>query len=172
MPMTVATIEGELLVLLGPYLSAVGLDSTTADGTNVALRGPIRRAVSRLGLPTADPHSVADGDLAGLTLAGLETLLSLAEWRALVVCWGNWPEVDEKAGEESQNLSQLADRLERRIKALKDELGPIAEDPAAGLTPGPSASGLIVAGRRMPWHVPADPRSYPGRPGWDGRHHS
>lgn len=172
MPLTVAAIEAELLTLLGPFLDAVGLDATTHDGTNAALRGPIRRAVARLGLTTADPIDVADADLVDLTRTQYERLISLAQLRALEVIWGNWAEVDEKAGEESQSLSQLADRIERWIKALKEELGPLAEDPEAALTPGPAASGLITAGRRMPWSVPPDPRAYPGRPGWDGRYRS
>ncbi len=159
MPLTVAAIEAELLILVGPYLRRVGLDGTTADGTNVALRGPIRRAVLTLGLTTAGPVAVVDADVAAVAGFALEKLLDVAELKALEMCWGNWPEVDQSAEGTSQSLSQLADRLERRIEALMERVvkpyGPAAE---SGLIPGPSAHGLIRAGRRDParaWDWPA-----------------
>ncbi len=148
MELTVALIEAELLVRLGPYLKRVGLDGTAADGTNAALRGPIRGAVWSLGLATADPIAVADADVAGVEGFALERILDVAELKALETCWGNWPEVDQQAGEESQNLSQLADRIERRIRFLSDRTARLYET-AAGVRPGPSASGLIRAGRCM-----------------------
>lgn len=148
MPLTVAAIEAELLILVGPYLRRVGLDGTTADGTNVALRGPIRRAVLTLGLTTAGPVAVVDADVAAVAGFALEKLLDVAELKALEMCWGNWPEVDQSAEGTSQSLSQLADRLERRIKALMERTvkpyGPAAE---SGFIPGPSMHGLIRAGR-------------------------
>ena len=158
MPLTVAAIEAELLILVGPYLRRVGLDGTTADGTNVALRGPIRRAVLTLGLTTAGPVAVVDADVAAVAGFALEKLLDVAELKALEMCWGNWPEVDQSAEGTSQSLSQLADRLERRIKSLMERTvkpyGPAAE---SGLIPGPSAHGLIKAGRdaARPWDWPA-----------------
>lgn len=155
MPVTVADIEIELLLSVGPYLRKVGLDGTTADGTNPALRGAIRRAVGRLGIATADPIAVADDDLADLSRDNYETLLDLAELRALETCWGNWPEYDEQDGTEGQKLSQLADRLERRIKVLTDKLGPLAAPPGSALLPGPSAHGVIRAGLRCPPPRPA-----------------
>ena len=149
MELTVALIEAELLVRLGPYLKRVGLDGTAADGTNAALRGPIRGAVWWLDRATADPIAVVDADVAGVAGFALERLLDVAELKALEICWGNWPEVDQQAGEERQDLSQLADRLERRIKALTERItkpyGPTVEG-----GPGPSACGLIRAGRCVP----------------------
>ncbi len=144
---TVASIEAELLVRLGPYLGKVGLP-TTSDGSNLALRGPIRAAALALGLTPADPLGVADPDVAATAGFALEMLLDAAELKVLEICWGNWPEYDQSAGAESQQFSQLADRLERRITALtarlKEPYVPIA---ASGLNPGPSAHGLIRAGR-------------------------
>jgi hypothetical protein len=161
MPVTVAAIEAELLILVGPYLDRVGLDGSTSDGTNVALRGAIRRAVGRLAIETDDPIDVADADLAFLTRGTYETLLDLAELRVLETCWGNWPEYDQSAGSESQSLSQLADRLERRIKDLTARLGPLAAPAGSSLLPGPAAHGLIRTGRHIPggltpWNRGAD----------------
>ena len=149
MQLTVAVIEAELLVRLGPYLKRVGLDGTAADGTNSALRGPIRGAVRALGLATADPIAVADADVAGVSGCALERLLDVAELKALEICWGNWPEVDQQAGEERQDLSQLADRIDRRIRFLSDRIAGTYWA-GAGVGPGPAASGLIRAGR-CPW---------------------
>ncbi len=148
MPLTVAAIEAELLIMVGPYLRRVGLDGTTADGTNVALRGPIRRAVLAMGRTMVDPISVTAVDIANLAGFELEKLLDVAELKVLEMCWGNWPEVDQSAEGTSQSLSQLADRLERRIKALMERIArPYGPDAEAALIPGPSAHGLIRAGR-------------------------
>ncbi len=161
MPLTVSDIERELLTRVGPYLVRVGLDGTTAGGANASLRSPIRGAAWAIGLVPADPIAVADADVADVVGFGLEKLLDVAELKALELCWGNWPEVDQQAGDESQDLSQLADRLERRIKFLTERVskpcGPVA---GIGLIPGPSASGLIRAGRfatgvSLPWDWPA-----------------
>src|SRR5918997_857232 len=122
MPLSVAAIESELLVLVGPYLRRVGLDGTTADGSNAALRGAIRRAVLSLGLATGDPIAVVDADVADISGLDLEKLLEVAELKALETCWGNWPEVDQQAGEERQDLSQLADRIDRRVRFLSDRI--------------------------------------------------
>lgn len=171
MPLTVADIEAELLTLVGPYLTRVGLDGTTSDGTNVSLRGPIRRAVRRLGIETADSHAVADGDLADIGGDTYETFLDLAELRTLELCWGNWAKFDQQAGEERQFLDQLRMGIERRIKTLTERLGSLAypAEQVDVITPGASASGLITAGQRMPTCLQPDPRTFPGRPGWQGR---
>jgi hypothetical protein len=148
MPLTVAGLETDLIVLLGPYLTRVGLDGTTVDGSNPSLRIPIRRAAKRLGVSVAG-STVTDEELA--TLDGdEETLLDLAELKTLELIWGNWPEVDQQSGEERQFLNQIADRIEKRIGVLKSSLGTIADDAAESLLPGPSSSALIRAGLEYP----------------------
>jgi hypothetical protein len=145
---TVAGLETDLVTMIGPYLTRVGLDGTTVDGTNESLRIPIRRAARRLGVTVAG-SAVTDDELA--TLDGdEETLLDLAELKALEVIWGNWPEVDEQAGEESQSLSQLADRLQKRMDVLTTRLGTVADDAAAALLPGASSAALIRTGLDYP----------------------
>jgi hypothetical protein len=151
---TVAAFEADLLVLCGPYLTKVGLDGTTLDGTNDSLRIPIRRAVSRMGIEASDPFAVADPDLADVDVATYETLLDLAELKALEICWGNWPEVDEQAENNSQSLSQLADRLQKRIDTLREMLGTLAEDPsvteAASTAAGAASAALLRTGLEYP----------------------
>jgi hypothetical protein len=164
MPVTVAGIESELVARLGQYLLRFSMDGTTVDGTNVALRGPIRWAVSRLRIETADAIDVADGDLTTLTRATYETFLDLAEYKVLNVLWGNWAEVTQSLGSESQSLSDLSDRLDRRIAVLKGELGTLIKDPAAGATPGPSAVATMRAGRCDPNRAHRDFYA----PGWYG----
>lgn len=161
MPVTVAAVEAELLSRVGPWLSVAGLDATTADGTNAALRGPIRWAVGRLGLETADAIDVADADLAYISRGTYETLLYLAEYFALESAWGNYTKVDQSLGSESQSLSQRRDALKGRLEWLRRQLGPLV-DPAA--VPGPPAHGLIEAGRCYPGAN--RPRMLPWRGGW------
>jgi hypothetical protein len=150
MPLIVAGLETDLLVLLGPYLVRVGLDGITADGSNPSLRIPIRRAARRLGVTVAG-DAVTDEELA--TFDGdPEVFSDLAELKALEIIWGHWPKVDMQAGEESQSLSQLADRIQKRIADLKASLGTIAiSEPAASeLVPGQSSAALIRAGLPYP----------------------
>lgn len=147
MAVLVADIEAEILVRLGSYLKAVGLDGTTADGSNLSLRGSIRWAAGRLSLITADPIDVADADLAALDRAQYETFLELVEYKALETAWGNWAMVDQSLGSESQSLSQLRDALQWRLDWLRKKLGPLI-DPIA--SPGPSAHGRIQAGLCYP----------------------
>jgi hypothetical protein len=142
MPVTVAGIEAELVVRIGPILRRVGLDGTTVDGTNPSLAGPIRHAVRAVGVSSGDPAEVADEDE--------ETVLDLVELMALGLCWGNWPEVDQQAGEERQDLSQLADRIERRIKELKAALGALADPASAAKVAGATVAGLITRGQCYP----------------------
>jgi hypothetical protein len=105
---------------------------------------------------TADPIAVADADVAGVSGIALERLLDVAELKALETCWGNWPEVDQQAGEERQDLSQLADRIDRRIRFLSDRIAG-TNWTGSVVGPGPAASDLIRAGR-CPWR--GDPRAW------------
>jgi hypothetical protein len=155
--LTVAQVETELLIDLGPYLDRVGLDGTTNDGTNVHLRGSIRRAIRRLGHTTADPITVSDADLSGIEGSAVDALLDLAKLYAFQVCWGNWPHVNFKAGENSQDLSDLADRLQEEIAKLKDETDETLPPEELTAAP-PSAFGVIETGRYQP-----------GRPGYPHR---
>jgi hypothetical protein len=149
MPLTVAALEAELLVELGPYLTVTGLDGSTSDGSNLALRGAIRRAVRHLGKTTADPIAVTDSDLESVSGWDVEKLIDVAKLRAFEVCWGNWPKVDFSAGGNSQSLSQLADRLKDWIEFLTERVEK-PYGPDVSVIPGASARGKIAAGSCIP----------------------
>jgi hypothetical protein len=146
MPVTVASLAEDLLVICGPFLAQVELDATTADATNPPIRMALEFAVERLGIATADAIDVADADLVDLTRAQLLTLRRLGEYEILTICRGNWAQFDQSAGEESQSLSQLTKSLDDRLAALREELGTLVTEPAAGTLPGPAAHGVIRAG--------------------------
>lgn len=149
MALTIADIERKLITQAGPFLARVGLDATTANGSNPSLEEPIRRAVSRLVGSAWDQTKLAaaDADLEGLELT---TLLDLATLRTLEQCRDNWAEFDQSDGEDSQSLSQLTKALDDRIAALTARLGPIAVEPDSTTLPGPAAHGVIRAGLCYP----------------------
>lgn len=157
MPLTVATLEADLIVLLGPTLRRVGLDGVTVDGTNPSLRIPIRRAAKRLGVSVAG-SAVTDEELATLDPDNEDAFLELSRFHALNLILWNWPEVDEQAGEESQSLSQLADRIQKEIKELTASLGALTVDPAVvdanneatAANVGSSSAALIRTGLDYP----------------------
>lgn len=149
MSLTIADIERKLLMQAGPFLSRVGLDATTANGSNPSLEEPIRRAVSRLVGSSWDQTKLAavDADLVGLELT---TLLDLATLRTLEQCRDNWAEFDESKGEVSQSLSQLTKALDDRIAALTARLGDLAVEPDSTTKPGQPAHGVIRRGLCYP----------------------
>ena len=140
MPVTIAGIKVELQTRIGPFWTLAGLTATAFDG-------PIRWAVGRMDLETADTIDVADADLVDLTRTQYETLLYLAEYFALETFLGNYLKVDQSLGSESQSLSQRRGAIMERLAWLRKYLG-VLVDPAS--VPGPSASGLIRAGRCYP----------------------
>jgi hypothetical protein len=118
-------LAADLEILVGPYLSLVGLEA--AD----AFRIPIRRAQAA-------------------TLDSDETRLDLAEYHAIWIILDRYTKVDQSAGEESQSLSQRWQRLTWKFEQLQAKLGTLITDPAAATTPGPAAHGVIRAGRCYP----------------------
>ena len=164
--LTRAGVESELIDRCGGLMTKVGRDGTTCDGTNPNLNDPIRRGLRTLGLDTADPIIVADGDLAGVNGWNIEKLLDAAELRATESIWGNWGEVAEKIDLGSKELQQLADRIERRIDhlvlRLRQPYGPNTGAPVVGsirhgrYTPNDQPvlappGGLYGYGERAPW---------------------
>lgn len=132
--MTDDELAADLVMLLGDFLTLVGLDGTTADATNDSLRIPIRRALAVQEAGTA---------------AG-ESILDLAEYHAIWLVLGHYTKVDQSAGEESQSLSQRFDWLWKRLAKLKEDLGSLVETPEAGTVPPAAAIGQMRAGQCMP----------------------
>jgi hypothetical protein len=152
MAWTVADLEAELWGAFGPLLTLVKL-STVVDGSRPALRSVIRDAVEAAGGTVANPPEVTDDDIATIPVGHL-IYRKLADLYILEKIWGNWALVDMKKGTTEQKLSQLADRIQKKIEELKKELAD-PDSPIASLgIPIPAAEvGKIIAGS----YVPHDP---------------
>jgi hypothetical protein len=146
---TVAGLERDLVVMVGPFLYRAGLDHETSDGTNESLRIPIRKASKRMGLEVAG-SAVTDAELVPLDSADDEALLDLAQLRTLELCRDNWAEFDQSDGEESQQMSQLTKALDDRIAALEKKLGPLAVEEDSSLLPGRAVASMIREGLCYP----------------------
>lgn len=120
--LTRAGVESQLVRRLGTLLVSVGLDGTTQDGTNIDFNDGIRRAVNSAGYTTADPITVADGDLAVFVGWPLEKLIDLAELRTLENIWGNWAEISFKLQLKQLENKQFTDRIQTRISDLEERL--------------------------------------------------
>lgn len=164
MPLTLSQVEVKLTGRFGYLLSQLGLDGTTADGTNATLAEPIRIALTALGLPTATPGEVTDADLDSLDPGELTKFLDVAAYFALDVAWSKAVFLcDQSLGSESQSLSQIAKGIKDRMDALMARIGYLV---IPSSVPGPSAHGLIRAGRCYP--VRETPHYLPWRGGWCG----
>jgi hypothetical protein len=76
-------------------------------------------------------------------------LLVYAKLHTIRILWGKWAEVDQKDGDVEQKLNQLGDRLEKKEKALLEEL----KDPelaASQIVETPPVIGIIKAGATVP----------------------
>lgn len=167
MPLTRAAIELTLIrpVGLGPRLVDVGLDGTTSDGSNADLTDALVRAAISMGLPLADPSTVTDADLAGLSGQAYLRFLDYATLFALGSILGRWDLVDWSAGNVSEQSSQLLGLLKDWYERLSIRVNEPYEDVPLG-SPGASASAVIHAGS---CGLPGDPLiPYPNdyRWGW------
>jgi hypothetical protein len=95
---------------------------------------------------------VTDGDLASVT-QGPERVALIALLNVLKTIWGHWAKFDQRDGDTDQKLSQIADRLEKRIKAIEESL--LNPETAGGVIVMPSAPeiGIIKAGTERPYHL-------------------
>lgn len=111
------------------------------------LLAPIRDAVPLAGGVLGDPTEVTDGDIASVT--SYQRFLLFARINTVKRMWGRWAEVDQKDGDVEQKLNQLGDRLEKKLKALQEEL----KDPelaALAVIETPPVIGQIKAGETYP----------------------
>lgn len=149
-PYTRAKLEAVLIGRIGGKFRSAGLDGTTKDGHNADLADPIASAVRGLGRPLADDANPADSDLAAFSGRDIDRLQDAATISCLYKFLGAYSEVDEKAGNDQQWLSQLADQAQKTIELMEARL----VDPAAGATIGSTAFGVmkaVRADRPRPW---------------------
>ena len=102
MPVTRAQIELLIVRKCRAKLAYAKLDSTTTDGTNADLNGPIAAAVRSFGLPVSDPTAVADSDLAEVPAEGLPQLVDVGELETLEAVLGNRASPDQMADTDNQ----------------------------------------------------------------------
>lgn len=140
MPITLAKVVSDISEDLGGFMSKIGL-------TESGLEAPIRDAVPLAGGTLSDPTEVTDADLS--TVTNYPRLLIFARLHTIRRLWGLWAEVDQKDGDVEQKLNQLAERLEKKEKAILDQL----KDPEiAGIVviETPPVIGQIKAGETIP----------------------
>lgn len=119
---TRADIELELVSRVGGWLTFVGLDGTTVNGTNASLNGPIRYGIVTSDGTVINPSLVIDADVATVASADLDQLYDLAELRSLENALSQFTGVDKKAGPVEIKSSQFADRLAKRITDLRSSI--------------------------------------------------
>ena len=122
MSLTRANTEFLVIPRVGPLMAAAGMDSTTVDGTNADLNGPIGRAVRDLGYSVASAVLVADADVAQVTDANTDQYLDLATLHTLEAVLGNLDDVTIRVGPLSETLSDLAKQAERKVERLSVSL--------------------------------------------------
>lgn len=146
MALTLTDVQKALVTQLGPFLDVAGLDGVTQDTPNLSMQDAIGRAITSSGGTVASPPEITDSDIATIT-AGWYRFTLLAQYHLLDTIWGNWPYVDQKDGDTSQSLNQLAERLTKKQEAIMAGL----KDPellAALKVPGPPRIAKIIAGSR------------------------
>ena len=113
MSITRAQVETRLLARAKKRMAFVGMDSTTANGTNADLNDPLATALDWMGLPPVDGSLVTDADLT--SVEDVNKLLDLAEYRLLQNIVGNVAVVDTQVGQRRQSLGQVATALEAAL---------------------------------------------------------
>ena len=115
---TRAQIEGEVAGRARVALQAarIATDPVGDASPRSYLNGPLRAALSDLGITPADAFAVADGDVSGVDGADLDRLIDVAELRTLELCLDNIDDVDTRTTDVDERLSQYADRLAKSVE--------------------------------------------------------
>jgi len=117
MAITRIQLDKELVSRRKAMLEAVGIPENPS--VYPEFNSPISYAIRQCGGTVTDFTNVVDGDLATVDPADYDKLMDLAEYRLLMNIKGRWAKVDIRSGPFSQNLSQLADQLDKDIAAMK-----------------------------------------------------
>ena len=121
MALTRANVEAIQVKRTGPLLTVAGMAVTVA-GANADLNDPIGRAVRDLGYTVTDIATVADADVAQVTVARYDEFLLVAELHTWETILGNLDDVDIVVGPRSEKLSQTAELIERKLVRLYGQL--------------------------------------------------
>ena len=123
MALTIVQVETILIRRVGVLLTAVGLDGTTIDGTNVDLNDPVGTSIRNLGGSVTTITNVIDADLAGIAAADYDQLLDVAELRVLQSAHSAATTlIDTKIGPRDEKLSNMANTLAKRIEQAQEQV--------------------------------------------------
>ena len=122
MTLTRANTEFLTIAKVAPLMAAAGMDSTTVDGTNVNLNGPIGKAVRLLGHTVTSAILVADADVAQVTDAETDEFLDTTELFTLEGILGNFSKTEIRVDSMTTKFQQLVEQVERKIKRLSAQL--------------------------------------------------
>lgn len=159
--MTRAEVETTVLRVCGKWLTAVGLDGTTTNGTNPDIGIAIASALRALRLTVSNPTSPSDADIALVSDARLDLFLSIVLLRAIQAAIRNCTDVTTTHGIDKQDLSDLADRMQKEAASLAKELADLYGYGKSGMRG--SAAAPITAGTDWPPGPPPPngPAPYP-----------
>lgn len=122
--MSITRAEAEVILIrrAGRFMRAAYMDYETQDGSNPDLNDPIGYAARACDLTVTNLTGVQDTDLDGLNINDIDKLLDIAEYRLLLSVLGNYDKFGLKVGPRSEYQSQLAERLEPRVKWLAERM--------------------------------------------------
>ncbi len=121
MLITKAGLDSILIARVGTIMGVVSF-SVATDGSNPNTVESIRTALAALGIPTASLTAVTDADLAQVAAASVPQLIDVSEWALRTACLDALTDVDTQVDRDTEKLSQLADRWQRKIDALYAQL--------------------------------------------------
>ena len=123
--MTITRTDAEALLIdrADAFMALVEMDSTTTDGTNEDLNGPILFALLALGHTAVENlQNVSDTDLEAVAEDEVVAFLDLAEYRLLDTILNKYDDVDIQVGTRTQKYHQLADRMEEKLRRIGDTI--------------------------------------------------
>ena len=122
MTLTRANVEVILVKRTENFLAAADMDSTTVNGTNADLNDPIGYAIRICEGTVSDITDVADADVQTVDEDDVDKLLDVAELRVLETFLSQYDKFGLKVGPRSEYQSQLAERLESKVKRMQKRL--------------------------------------------------
>ena len=157
MPFTRAQLEGLLVRTNKAKLAYAKLDSTTVDGTNADLSGPIATALRSLRIFPAEPASPTDSDLLLVSDQDAAQLVDIADLALNEAILGNRASPDQMADTDNQQWhGKFYDSLEATVarkqarceKAYGYGLPPLSSGSMSLRFQGRTPPGLCGEGRR------------------------
>jgi hypothetical protein len=127
MVLTRANVEADLIDRTGAFLTVVGKDGTTVDGTNVNLNFPIGYGIQKAGGSVTNVALVTDTDIQSVDTSRQLEMIDIAEYRTLESVAGNFTKPNTKVGPRDEEwgdlYEQLLESMKTKLKKLQDTYG-------------------------------------------------